>query len=565
MNNTASLFIFAGVVSSALDARAEVRIDRVEIFESQQTLLVIGEGFDRRFLQTRAFLGDMELDLEGVTDRELVAAIPASLVPGTYRLAVTFGGGRLFRVEAFVTVGSSGPPGPTGPIGPIGPTGPPGPPGPQGAVGPRGSTGPEGATGPAGPPGAVGPRGPAGPVGPVGPAGPMGLTGLPGPAGPPGPEGPAGPAGASARESLAGIRCPAGRLLYGFDDSGLPLCAPASEGAPGSVGPERLEIATGSTEDVTLNVLGPAPAGGTIIGVSYEPAGLLAGPSFVFVAAGGFSVTFAVAASNTAGTGQITATFDDQTFTIPVEVTDVGGSYRASTESLALETGETAEVDITLSAPAPIGGATILVSTEGAPIAVPPTVVVPAGELRATFTVGTPTVPGESTITLVYEGATWTIDVTSALCAAALFDTICSIQRPDAPGGASPRLGDVVSTEGVVTSVAGGAAYIQDGRGPYRGIGISGPMVSSAGLQLGDRVAVVGTVVTFGDEDQIDAMTLTILGPSSVPEPLRLSTSEVSDERFEGVLVQVRHAVVLTPGTSAGGSQASLDVDDGSN
>ena len=87
---------------------------------------------------------------------EILAALPAGLEPGSYRLTVSRGRGE-GRSDTFdVTIGAAGAPGPPGPEGP---EGPPGLPGPQGPPGPRGLPGP---AGPAGRPGTAGAAGPPG-------------------------------------------------------------------------------------------------------------------------------------------------------------------------------------------------------------------------------------------------------------------------------------------------------------------------------------------------------------------------------------------------------------------
>src|SRR5581483_10287796 len=83
--------------------------------------------------------------------------------------------------------------------------------------------------GPAGPTGNVGPVGPQGATGSQGPAGPQGLMGLVGPVGPTGPAGPEGPEGPSADLSqLAGLSCPPGSYITGFDDAGGLVCSQAT-------------------------------------------------------------------------------------------------------------------------------------------------------------------------------------------------------------------------------------------------------------------------------------------------------------------------------------------------
>ena len=94
-----------------------------------------------------------------------------------------------------------------------GPTGPVGPQGPVGATGPQGSQGPQGLKGDigtAGPQGIIGPVGPVGPQGPIGAAGPQGLKGDTGAAGPQGAIGPVGTPGPVGPIGLMGPMGPAG-------------------------------------------------------------------------------------------------------------------------------------------------------------------------------------------------------------------------------------------------------------------------------------------------------------------------------------------------------------------
>jgi Collagen triple helix repeat (20 copies) len=73
--------------------------------------------------------------------------------------------------------------------------------------------------------GAVGPQGPQGPQGVQGPPGIPGPPGLPGPQGIPGPPGPQGPQGPSGTATLAGFKCPAGSVVVGFESDGTPYCS----------------------------------------------------------------------------------------------------------------------------------------------------------------------------------------------------------------------------------------------------------------------------------------------------------------------------------------------------
>jgi hypothetical protein len=120
------------------------------------------------------------------TATQVTAVLPANVtLQGTY--LVTY---QLFRPpmmgilplilgydEAWVTVGSAGPPGPAGPQGVAGPPGTLGSPGPMGPIGPQGLPGATGAPGPIGPQGLPGAIGAPGPIGPQGPAGPNDVSG----------------------------------------------------------------------------------------------------------------------------------------------------------------------------------------------------------------------------------------------------------------------------------------------------------------------------------------------------------------------------------------------------
>jgi type VI secretion system Hcp family effector len=102
----------------------------------------------------RVWLAGQPLDVLAASDTELLAQLPAGLVPGSYHLNVASWPS---PAAAFVvTIGAIGPEGPPGPDGPPGPAGPAGPPGPSGSPGPPGPAGPPGPTGPAGPPGQPG-------------------------------------------------------------------------------------------------------------------------------------------------------------------------------------------------------------------------------------------------------------------------------------------------------------------------------------------------------------------------------------------------------------------------
>ena len=135
------------------------------------TLTILGTGFDTT--TGTVSLSGTGLLIESWNATQIVAALPSTIVPGSYTLTVSVPVRRgPPRTATFdVTLGAVGPQGPQGPTGATGATGLQGPTGPQGPQGPIGLTGATGPQGPAGPAGAQGPAGPAGAQGPAGPAG----------------------------------------------------------------------------------------------------------------------------------------------------------------------------------------------------------------------------------------------------------------------------------------------------------------------------------------------------------------------------------------------------------
>jgi Collagen triple helix repeat (20 copies) len=236
------MLLFASV--SRVFAEQVPEIVRVDVDIPTRALIVEGHNFGNKtgwtLLQGSSGTILAQLVTGSWGDDVIVAFLPASLQPGTYRLTVVRaknGKGNLDKAdnaadEIDFTWGAQGPAGPQGPVGPKGVAGLQGLTGPAGPAGSQGQTGPKGDTGAAGPAGPVGPVGPAGPVGPVGPAGPAGVVGPVGPAGPAGPAGPKGDAGPQGVAGPAGAQGPQGpQGLQG------PVGTTGATGAVGTIGP----------------------------------------------------------------------------------------------------------------------------------------------------------------------------------------------------------------------------------------------------------------------------------------------------------------------------------------
>ena len=144
--------------------------------------------------------------------------------------------------------------------------------------------------------------------------------------------------------------------------------------------------------------------------------------------------------------------------------------------------------------------------------------------------------------------------------------TIFAIQNTTAPNGDSPQMGNIVTTTGTVTAVvlngsAAGTFFIQDGPGAWNGLYIyeSGTVVS-----IGDNVSVTGTVLEFNNTTELGSVTNITITSSGNPLPAAtvLSTTNVNQEDYEGVLVQVQSAPATAVGSTLG--FGLWEVNDGS-
>jgi subtilisin family serine protease len=157
-----------------------------------------------------------------------------------------------------------------------------------------------------------------------------------------------------------------------------------------SVAPPSFESGTGATGTALLNV--PAPAGGAIVALSSDSA-LLTVPATVNVPAGAMSATFPVTSTSTVNqtTVTVTATYPagtDKTVAVILLAPPTPASVTVNPATVV--GGSPSTGTVTLSGPAPAGGASVsLLSSATGVATVPATVEVPAGETSATFPVTT--------------------------------------------------------------------------------------------------------------------------------------------------------------------------------
>jgi hypothetical protein len=194
----------------------------------------------------------------------------------------------------------------------------------------------------------------------------------------------------------------------------------ASSSAPSSVALSSLSmnpssVTSGNSSTGTVTLSGPAPAGGAIVALSSRNTTVASVPSSVTVAAGTTNATFTVSTSAVAASTTVTisATYGSATRSALLTVTPASPPP-ATLSSFSLNPtsvtgGNSSTGTVTLSGPAPAGGAQVALSSGNTTVAsVPSSVTVAAGATNATFTVSTSAVAASTTVTIsaAYGGAT---------------------------------------------------------------------------------------------------------------------------------------------------------------
>jgi hypothetical protein len=207
-------------------------------------------------------------------------------------------------------------------------------------------------------------------------------------------------------------------------DFELSSSAPASASLSSlSLNPTSVTGGNSSTGTVTLS--GAAPAGGATVALSSSNTTAARVPSSVTVAAGATSATFTVSTSAVSASTAVTisATYSGVTRSASLTVTPAPPPP-PTLSSLTLRPSsvvgglEYSTGTVTLTGPAPAGGAQVfLSSSNGAAASVPPSVTVPVGATSASFTVRTygVLVSTSSDISASYNGTTRTASLSVLL------------------------------------------------------------------------------------------------------------------------------------------------------
>ena len=163
-----------------------------------------------------------------------------------------------------------------------------------------------------------------------------------------------------------------------------------------TVSPSAVAGGTSSTGTVTLS--GPAPLGGAVVSLSSDNTSAATVPASVTVAAGAASATFTIATVPVSSTtiARISGLFGGVTRSSNLTV-NLPSLSSLSLNPSTVQGGNSSTGTVTLSGPAPTGGAVVSLSNSNTSTAtVPASVTVAAGATSATFAVTTSPVSGST-------------------------------------------------------------------------------------------------------------------------------------------------------------------------
>jgi hypothetical protein len=241
-------------------------------------------------------------------------------------------------------------------------------------------------------------------------------------------------------------------------------CGGSYGGPPGSptlssIALNPMSVTGGSSSTGTVTLTGPAPSGDAAVSLSSDNTAAATVPASVTVAYGSTSATFTVSTSTvTASTPvTITASYGGGTKTASLTVTPQGSATLSAValNPMSVTGGSPSTGTVTLSGPAPSGGAAVsLMSGNTAAATVPGSVTVAAGANSATFTVSTSAVTSSTPVTIsaTYAGVTKTASL--SIVPLALPNLSSITLNPASVTGGSPSTGTVTLSGPALTGGA---------------------------------------------------------------------------------------------------------------
>ena len=161
---------------------------------------------------------------------------------------------------------------------------------------------------------------------------------------------------------------------------------------------------------------------------------------------------------------------------------------------------------------------------------------------RATYTSDTP-IPPQSQGTTVYYYVEATDDddaTTTSATDSYTIPNIYTIYEIQGQADSSPLENEIVTTSGIVTGVASSGYFLQDGSGEWRGIFVYDTNTPS----VGDSLTISGTVAEYYNKTEIKNITDFTVNSSgnNLPAAIADSTGNISQEKYEGVLISISNA-----------------------
>ena len=234
--------------------------------------------------------------------------------------------------------------------------------------------------------------------------------------------------------------------LYGGITRSAPLTVTPVAAGLSSLGVNPSSVVGGSPSTGTVTLTGPAPVGGALVSLSSDNTSAATVPASVTVAAGASSATFTITTSPVSGSTAVnlSALYGGITRSAPLTVTPVAaGLSSLGVNPSSVVGGSPSTGTVTLSGPAPVGGALVSLSSDNTSAAtVPASVTVAAGASSATFTITTNPVSGSTAVNIsaLYGGITRTAPLTVTPVAAGLSSLGVN---PSSVVGGSPSTGTV--------------------------------------------------------------------------------------------------------------------------
>ncbi|MBZ5690072.1 MAG: cadherin-like domain-containing protein [Acidobacteriia bacterium] len=229
---------------------------------------------------------------------------------------------------------------------------------------------------------------------------------------------------------------------------------------------------TGGTSSVgTVTLSGPAPSGGAIVTLTSSNTAVATVPATVSVAANEATATVTVTSVPVASTTSvlISATYNTSVQTAVLTVTPPGLSS-VSLNPTSVQGGTSSTGTVTLSAPAPSGGAVVTLSSSNASAAtVPASVTVAANATTAVFSVSTTPVANNTSVTIsaIYNSTTQTatLAVTPAILSSVGLNPLSVMGGTSSAGtvtlsGPAPTGGAVITLSSSNTSAATAPASV---------------------------------------------------------------------------------------------------------